>query len=174
MKTKLFLALGLIVVMAFSVSAAVTTYDGYGEESAGNSEDSDHSGYTYEYWSWDFEKPKVKNTHDKPTSSHEDEENDEDEDHSHSYSYYNKEYCSNGWCYTRYCYGSKCEKYYSYTPKYSKYYRYDSRYYYDDFGYRSYNLYPWFSEKIDSIYYYTPSRSSGEYRYGWDGVSTYN
>jgi len=171
MKAKLLLALGLIVVMAFSVSAGVTTYDGYGEETAGDSEDSDDSGYTYEYRYWDFEKPKVKNTYDKPASSHED---NEDDNNYHSYSYHNKEYCSNGWCYTRYCYGSKCEKYYSYTPRYTAYPRYDSRYYYDDFGYRSYSLYPWFKNKVDSTYYYAPSRSSPDYKYGWDGVSTYN
>jgi hypothetical protein len=44
---KSLLFLGIVLLLAFSVSAGVTTYDGYGVESAGRSVDRDISCFTY-------------------------------------------------------------------------------------------------------------------------------
>ncbi|MFH1331889.1 MAG: hypothetical protein ABIH63_01250 [archaeon] len=167
MKAKLFLALLFSVLLALSVSAGVATSDNayYVDY------DDDYRG---------SERPRLVYTYDDRWDD--DDCDDDDYDcyrRAHYYPY--DDYCDGRYCYTYYYDYGRAGRYYtrdyrgytySRTTRCYTYYGgrcYDSYYYDRDFN----RFYYWFKDGVDSTYHYVPSRNYPEYRYGWDGISTY-
>lgn len=170
MKGNLFLALLFSVLLAFSVSAGVSTsdyayYTDYGDEYRGS------------------ERPRLVYAYDDRWGNDDDDDCDDDDYYcyrrSHYYPY--DDYCDGRYCYTYYYDYGRDRRYYSTYYRSYNYrrttlcYTYDggrcyNRYYYDNSFDR---FYYWFKGRVDSSYHYAPSRSYYDYRYRWDGISTY-